>query len=278
MTQRSEQPIDLVLLGGAWWKARKGGKGVGRVAEIFQPLLHATRAGSMPGVKIHIPLCIGSTPKQMAHSALENLYTRIPGLREGKVLLLVWAWSAGLHIARFMEELHGRPLWSSVGNLAGLAANGVEYPEFVGLLRHRAWPILSGLATNKLTWPAEAVAKDIFGTTVDGVPNKFAWMLDVGEQKAEPFWFVAGVFVAGLKELMAPRPFQHATLMTMIGTADPFVGRNVTYRGEYEQERFVLDGAPHGAHLIPDHRPDWGFKYEVWFESQVSVHRQRTAA
>lgn len=255
-------PPTLVLLLGTWWmhNGDEGSAETWFARLVGQKLLQV--ANLEPRFIPFVPEYRGTLMVHRASSALDHLYLEVPGLREGKVLLPAVAWSAGLEIARIMERLHGRQLWSVVGSVAGLPRTGVGYREFVGFVWNRFAMIVWGLIRNSLTLTPRSIAEDVLGLTEEEASSfPLARCLQL-LQRPETFRYVASAFIPVVKELCAAPPLC-GELVPVLFEQDPFVGPQTKYPGERVLSFYVVPGA-HGAFFRAEMNPSVAEGMQRW--------------
>jgi len=237
--------VSIVFLPGTWWMHRGEGDGDEVIRLIADRLLQMFPPES---VCLNIPIYEGRLMSDRAKSALSDMYEQFPGLRDGDQTLPCVAWSAGMQIARIMEELHGRRLWSVVGSMGGLPRTGVEYPEFFRILKLRFLVLFKGLMTNALGLPDKVIAEDIFGDDPCGIKSAPLFHCMGRSQVRESTAYILSGFGPGVKEWFAPPPL-YGPIVALFFSKDVFVqGHENIYSGEEVRLSIVAPGA-HGAFL-----------------------------
>lgn len=246
MTTSNTGALPIVVLPGSWWFRTS--------QECVSPLVAKIVAGMLGGLgEASISRFVPSygtakTVRARARNALDHLYDQYPQAREKDILFPAIAWSAGAQIARLMEQMHGRRLWSAVGFIAGLPRTGVSYANIVGVTWARPRMVFGGFFRNamQLTW--ECISDDVLGSEIALQQDSAVIRLQIWEEQSpEMAWYIAQMFIPGIKELSAPPPLQ-GPVAVLLFADDVFVAPNTEYKGEDVVHRFVRPG-PHGAFL-----------------------------
>lgn len=245
------QLVQVFVLPGTWW--HWDGEDQERhdaLLQLFSPLLMQAGLGEWtPRVAVYR----GTLLREWARSALDDLYGKFPNVKDGAVLPAI-AWSAGLEVARIMEEIHynetGRlRLWSVVGSLGGLPRTGVPTWQVFKICVKRFEVIFGGLVRGLcryvpglrsflpeerqgMLWSEQAVAEDFFGSSPEKLEGLPAWRLlrELG-QSPESFPYVASIFFPGVKEWTAHRPLR-SPIQVLFMEGDPFVPPGTQYADE----------------------------------------------